>query len=78
MSRGKRVRQAQCDLSPGFDQLDEGISYYCKTDNPVTRRSHTRDQDLKLFKEKQLVGINLRGAQSKRNRGRRHRNNKRE
>jgi len=34
-----RVRQAQCDLTPDYDQFNEGIYYYCKTDNPVTRRS---------------------------------------
>ena len=59
------MRQASATCPPCFDQLDERIFYYCKTDNPVTRRSHTRDQDLKLFKEKQLVGINLRGAHPK-------------
>jgi hypothetical protein len=43
-------------------QQNEGIFSYNETGHPVIRRSHTRDRDLKLFKEKQLEGIDLQGA----------------
>lgn len=60
------MRQARCDLPPLYDKLDEGISCYWKIDDPVTRESHTQDRDLKHFKEKQLDGIDLRGAHPRR------------